>query len=324
MPAPTPTQKSIGDQLRSARELKEWSLAEVAKRTKVKLEQLDRLEKNQFDLLPSLAYARGFIRIYARELGLDGWALLRQFNGEVESGYDVLELQPHDLEAIPRRQQPAAATPQNVGQMVIIGVVLCALVIGGIQLYLSFPEWMAAARKAPETQLQPIEPSQPPVNKDTASVPSADQTASTPPVAERVATPNPPAAVPVAPPVSASAPVVVAPAPPAATPVAEPVDDTAHEAATGTNRLQLQADAASSENERWVRVVAIRGGREITLYEDLLPPGQVVPGDTVGPWVADEFVVSFREASAVDIIFNGNNYGRYDKPGIQHITLPGR
>lgn len=312
------TQKPIGDQLRGARELKGWTLAEAAKRTKVKVEQLEKIEKSQFDLLPSLAYARGFIRIYARELGLDGWALLRQFNGEVDSGYDVIELQPQDLEAIPRRRQPGAATPQNFGRIVIMVVVLAALLIGGIQIYRVWPALMAQSNPgaAPATELAPMTP-----EAEAGTPPAA------PPAPKAAVVGNdqaPPRAVP-AQPIEGGQPAPVAEtvtAPPAAVPVAAPVEEPAAEAATGSNRLQLQADSASSENERWVRVVGIRGGKEITLYEDLLPAGQVVPGSAVGPWTADQFIVTFREASAVDIIFNGNNYGRYDKPGVQRVPLP--
>jgi len=312
------TQKPIGDQLRGARELKGWTLAEAAKRTKVKVEQLEKIEKSQFDLLPSLAYARGFIRIYARELGLDGWALLRQFNGEVDSGYDVIELQPQDLEAIPRRRQPGAATPQNFGRIVIMVVVLVALLIGGIQIYRVWPALMAKGNTgaAPATELAPMTPE------------AADgKPAVAAPVPKAAVVGNdqaPPRAVPTHPVEGGEAAPAAEPvtAPPAAVPVAAPVEEPAAEAATGNNRLQLQADSASSENERWVRVVGIRGGKEITLYEDLLPAGQVVPGNAVGPWTADQFIVTFREASAVDIIFNGNNYGRYDKPGVQRVPLP--
>jgi cytoskeleton protein RodZ len=323
MAAETSNQKPIGDQLRSARELKGWTLAEAAKRTKVKVEQLDKLEKSQFDLLPSLAYARGFIRIYARELGLDGWSLLRQFNGEVDSGYDVMELQPHDLEAIPKRQQPASATPQNFGLLVIMGLVLVALIIGGIQVYRMWPVWMAAASPAQKTELTPIVTEVEPAPAQTAAPAPAAKPAV---VVAEPAPAAPPRAL-VAEPVETNGLAVsseIPVAPPAAIPVAEPAEETAADLTAGANRLQLQADGASSENERWVRVVGIRAGKEMTLYEDILPPGQAVPGQAIGPWTADQFIVTFREASAVDIIFNGSNYGRYEKSGVQRVPLPAR
>jgi cytoskeleton protein RodZ len=300
-------QKSIGEQLRAAREARGWTLGEAAKRTKVKSEQLDKLEKNQFDLLPSLAYARGFIRIYARELGLDGWALLRQFHGEIDSGYDTIDLQPQDLEAIPKRHQPSAPTSQSIGLVIIVGILLIALAIGSVQLYRAWQENAArqAAAAAPQTDLVQAEPA--PV------APSAAAPAQPPRAAVVGGAPPVLAAQPVA--VPESVPAAVPAAVPVAVPVAEPA------VATGARTLQLQADPAAAENERWVRVIGIQGGQESTLFEGFLPAGQALP-ESAELWRADQFIITLREASAVDIIFNGTNFGRYDRPGVQRVTLP--
>jgi len=302
-------QKSIGEQLRSAREARGWTLGEAAKRTKVKLEQLEKLEKNQFDLLPSLAYARGFIRIYARELGLDGWALLRQFHGEVDSGYDTLELQPQDLEAIPKKHQPSPATSQSVGLIIIVAVLLVALAIGSIQVY---RQWEAGqerrAATAPEMQTDLVTAEAAP------SAPVAAQAPATPPKASVIDGPRPAlAAQPVQ--VPEAAPATPPPAVPAAVPVPEPA------APSGSRTLQLQADPTAGENERWVRVIGLRNGQESTLFEGFLPPGQAIP-ESADLWRADQFIVTLREASAVDIIFDGTNFGRYDRPGVQRVSLP--
>lgn len=291
-------QKSIGEQLRSAREAQGWTLAEAAKRTKVKLEQLDKLEKNQFDLLPSLAYARGFIRIYARELGLDGWALLRQFHGEVDNGYDTLELQPQDLEAIPKKHQPSPATSQSVGLFIIVAVLLVALAIGSIHFYRQWKDGDGADAPRAATAAA--------VQTDLVTASPAPTAPAMPPKAAVIDGPQPVlAAQPVAPPVAV----------PVAVPVAEP------EPSADTHTLQLQADPTAAENERWVRVMSLRNGQESTLFEGFLPPGQTIP-ESADLWRADQFIVTFREASAVDIIFDGTNFGRYDRPGVQRVTLP--
>lgn len=315
MSAPAPA--SIGEQLRAARKAKGWSLPEAAMRTKVKVEQLDWLEKNQFDLLPSMAYARGFIRIYARELGLDGWALLRQFHGEVENGYDTIELQPQDLEAIPSRRQPHTDASSNLGFFIIVGTVAVALVIGGVQAYRSWnaSREAAAAAAGPATALVP--PSAPEV----PTVKPAAAASATPPRPAPEAPPAAPApAVPVVVPVDGAAPAV-----PAATPVAVPVDPAAVPAPAATvaavRTLQLVADPGAPEAERWVRVVGLRGGQETTLFEGFLPPGRAIP-ESSDLWKADQFIVTFREASAVDIVFDGTNYGRYERGGVQRISLP--
>ncbi|NJK92419.1 MAG: hypothetical protein HC904_11650, partial [Blastochloris sp.] len=99
------------------------------------------IEQDAFEKLPSISYARGFVRIYARELGLDGWSLLKRLNRTVpEEHLDRLELQPEDLESIPKRSHPPLATSQGIGLMVIIAVLGVALLIGGLKLYEIWPE----------------------------------------------------------------------------------------------------------------------------------------------------------------------------------------
>lgn len=67
---------SVGRQLRLAREARQISLAQAAQSTRIRLHYLEALEKGQFDLLPSIAQGRGFLRSYAKYLGLDPEALL--------------------------------------------------------------------------------------------------------------------------------------------------------------------------------------------------------------------------------------------------------
>ncbi len=65
---------TIGNTLRHAREQKGVSLADVARTTKVKYEILERIEADDTASLVSPTYTRGFIKLYAEYLGLDGKA----------------------------------------------------------------------------------------------------------------------------------------------------------------------------------------------------------------------------------------------------------
>ncbi len=71
----------IGEQLRAAREARGISLEEAAAGTRIKRIYLEALENEAFSLLPSSAHARGFLRRYARWLGLDETALLAEWDG---------------------------------------------------------------------------------------------------------------------------------------------------------------------------------------------------------------------------------------------------
>ena len=61
----------LGSFLRGAREGREISLSEVAQKTKVPRWTLELLEKGKLDDLPAPVYVRGFIRSYARAVGVD-------------------------------------------------------------------------------------------------------------------------------------------------------------------------------------------------------------------------------------------------------------
>ncbi|MGH2373431.1 MAG: helix-turn-helix domain-containing protein [bacterium] len=68
----------IGAVLRAARAKRGLSLAEMRVRTKIDARYLTALEADRFRELPPLPFARGFLRTYALELGLDPEPLVEQ------------------------------------------------------------------------------------------------------------------------------------------------------------------------------------------------------------------------------------------------------
>jgi len=73
---------SLGSELKGARESRKISLAEITKKTKIPEKYLEAIEENNFDVFPSHTYAKGFIRAYAKVVGIDPAVLTRQFNAE--------------------------------------------------------------------------------------------------------------------------------------------------------------------------------------------------------------------------------------------------
>lgn len=70
--------ESLGEFLRREREMKQISLRELAKHTKVREHILRAIEEERHDLLPSPIYVRGFLSAYAKQIGFDPQdALLR-------------------------------------------------------------------------------------------------------------------------------------------------------------------------------------------------------------------------------------------------------
>ncbi|HWH13929.1 MAG TPA: helix-turn-helix domain-containing protein, partial [Miltoncostaeaceae bacterium] len=73
----------IGNTLREARLRRGLDIAECEAGTKIRAKYLRAMEDEHFDLLPSPAYVRGFLRTYAQYLGLDGQLM----NDEYESRF---------------------------------------------------------------------------------------------------------------------------------------------------------------------------------------------------------------------------------------------
>jgi cytoskeleton protein RodZ len=74
----------IGSDLQKARELRGLKLEDVSKRTRIAPKYLEAIEEDRYDVFPSHTYARGFIRAYAKVVGMDPQLLTRQFNSQVQ------------------------------------------------------------------------------------------------------------------------------------------------------------------------------------------------------------------------------------------------
>ena len=61
---------SVGQHLRELREAKRMSLAEISRATRVPVASVERIEADRFDELPGEVFVRGFLRAYARAVGV--------------------------------------------------------------------------------------------------------------------------------------------------------------------------------------------------------------------------------------------------------------
>jgi cytoskeletal protein RodZ len=74
--------KTVGQQLRQAREARSLSLEQAAQATRIRAHYIKAMEDGELDTLPSATQARGFLRAYAGFLNLDSEALLAVLEGE--------------------------------------------------------------------------------------------------------------------------------------------------------------------------------------------------------------------------------------------------
>jgi cytoskeleton protein RodZ len=208
--------------LRQARESNGWSLAEVALKLNLTVNSLSNLEAGAFDKLPGHTFARGYIRAYAKLLGMDQTVLVQQF--DQSTGTDS---QGSNVHSLGRIEEPVRVSHTILR---IVSLLLLIAVIGGgfvwwqdqtssrtKDLTTLAPEHVEVEGADGTTQIHPLdEPEDQAVAQGQAegttalALPQAETSAEAPAAAEAVA-PTAPAPTP-ATPAHSTAPVVAAPA----------------------------------------------------------------------------------------------------------------
>ena len=69
----------FGESLRKERELRQITLEEISQHTRVHPRFLDAIEHDDFSVLPAKAFAKGFLRSYARMVDLDEDLVIANF-----------------------------------------------------------------------------------------------------------------------------------------------------------------------------------------------------------------------------------------------------
>lgn len=85
--------QSAAECLAATRKAAGLSLAAVSDATKVKIEHLEAIEASDASALPIAAYAVGFVKAYARFLGLDEAALAEQFKKDIGADHPAVSLE---------------------------------------------------------------------------------------------------------------------------------------------------------------------------------------------------------------------------------------
>ncbi|MGG5241197.1 RodZ domain-containing protein [Pseudomonas lurida] len=112
-----------GDTLRQARESNGWSLAEVALKLNLTTTSLGNLEAGAFDKLPGHTFARGYIRAYAKLLGIDQAVLVQEFDQ-----FTGTDSQGSNVHGLGRIEEPVRVSHTILR---IVSLLLLIAVIGG-------------------------------------------------------------------------------------------------------------------------------------------------------------------------------------------------
>lgn len=139
----TEERSAFGQLLRQAREQASMSVTEVAAALNLPEDMVEAIERSELDRLPPAAFVQGYIRNYAKHVGIDAKPVLESF---------ALSARTEQKELQPRSHLPAeadSATPAVRIITVLVVVIAAAVVLYAIYSYYS--------RKSSEMELERTE-----------------------------------------------------------------------------------------------------------------------------------------------------------------------
>src|SRR5262249_40780770 len=127
---------TFGERLKRERELREVSLEEVSKATRISARFLEALENEDWKRLPGGVFGHGFVRSIARYLGLSEESLLAEY--DLARGESA-----NPAPAKPEERIPSPPKWIPVAMVLSVLLLLAGLIIGGIYGWKKFKQHRA-------------------------------------------------------------------------------------------------------------------------------------------------------------------------------------
>jgi cytoskeleton protein RodZ len=312
---------SIGQILRQTREKRGLSFDEIAHDTRLRPAQITALEIGDYSSFPSNAYARSFLQIYGRYLGVDVTAAALAL--DTHQRINLAEYQylstPNEPREEPERNLPdlSRRTKPSIKPLLISAAAIIVAFLG----FSNYVNWQRVTTKAPpkaatappaaETVAPTPEP--PPIVETPASEPVSPENATLPVAEAPPGEPAVPAPMPAAPPVvvadreflgEPAAPTAMTEPPARFVPVPNPDRDNVAPTPVIVNEVEV-----SVATKTWV-TIRRDDADAAPLFEDYLYPG-VRPLKLKG----SRFIIEARDPGVVEIRKNGAPIA-YQRPGV--------
>lgn len=264
--------ETLGAYLKRERELRNISLKEVSKATKIRENLLRSIEEDRHDLLPTPVFVKGFLIAYGRHIGLDPSDVVLRYES------DLKEMQGYE------EKKPTETQKKGMNKGFLLGVIVLFFGIGMI----FFNLWREPADRGgniPATHENPTvvreEAPPPPVVTEREEAPA--------PAEETIVVKAPPAV---------EETIVVKEAPPSETPVQPSLTEASSTSEEMTQRemvLQIQAI-----EETW-----------IALQVDSDLPREMIlrAGEIFSQRADDHIKLKIGNAGGVQLTFNGESLG---------------
>lgn len=277
----------FGERMQREREMRSISLEEIAESTKIGCRMLRALEEEDFEKLPGGIFNKGFVRAYAKFLGIDEEQAVADFqtafvekqskhptNGAngIQHGEILPQIEANAIEHEPEPDQAAGFMRAAIIIICIVGVAGLGWKFLGSKTSTETP----ASTVPPASVTAPVKqspvPTQPAVGK-----PQADALAQT------------------------KSPALIVPSP-ELTKDASPAKDAADPAATAAD----SAASLANPGEFRIRVRTIeRAWVQITADGKLVQNGEIPPSSSRSFRASKEMVVKLGNAPGVELSYNG-------------------
>ena len=109
-----------GQMLRAARKEKEWSYLETEETTKIRVRYIQALEEEDYGILPGTTYIKGYLRTYAKHLGLNPDEIMTLYNNSNFPEAEPVQESPQKLVKV----RSLGVRPVILGSMAVVVLVL--------------------------------------------------------------------------------------------------------------------------------------------------------------------------------------------------------
>lgn len=109
-----------GQMLQAAREEKQWSYTYTEEITKIRVRYLQALEEEKYEILPGTTYVKGYLRTYAKQLGLNSDEIIALYNTSAMTEPLPVFTSPNMLV----KARPPWFRPAILGSMAALAIVL--------------------------------------------------------------------------------------------------------------------------------------------------------------------------------------------------------
>ena len=117
---------ALGDRFRTARESRGLSLSDVSEQVRIRSVYLAAIEEENWKSIGAAVYVRGFLRTYARFLGLDPEAVVAEFNGQIQAETPAPEYVPLRSDRTERSSKPGSLLLWVAGAVAVLLVAFVA------------------------------------------------------------------------------------------------------------------------------------------------------------------------------------------------------